>query len=162
MQLLNPEKASQYMDTVRGERPRSAVLAIHLTWLDHSSPLGCGERIESKTPLDLLILYEAVAATFQDGPGRLPCAGLPPGGRVVNRRQAAERLSSVEDEETRLLGSAFLCHVIGLSDAAASEQDLDCHLELFLKCIQDKRVIGNIRSGAIGRESDRLSDPDLW
>lgn len=162
MQLLNPKKASQYLDAVRDERQRGAVLAIHLTWLDHSSPLGRGERIESKTPLDLLILYEAVAATFQDGPGRLPCAGLPPGGRIVNRRQAAERLSSVEDEETRLLAGAFLCHVIGLAGAAASEQDLDCHLELFLKCLEDTRVIGNIRSGAVARESDRLSDPDHW
>ncbi len=162
MQLLNPEKALKYMDALRGERGRSAVLAIHLTWLEYSSPQAVGKRIESTTPLDLLLLYEAVAATFQDGKELAPCAKLPSGGRVVNRRQAAARLSAVEDEETRNLASSFLCHVIGLSDAVVSEQDLDCHLALFLQCIKDKKVIDNIRSGAVARESERLSDPDFW
>jgi hypothetical protein len=163
MPVLNPEKASHYFDTVRGERQRSAVLAIHLTWLDHSSPLGRAERLEPQTPLDLLLLYQAAAATFQDWPPPVPEGeGLPPGGRVMNRQQAEERLLSLADEETRLLARTFAGHVITLSSAAASDQDLDYHVELLLKCIRDKRVIGNIVSGAISRNSDQLSDPDLW
>ncbi len=104
--------------------PRRAVLAIHLAWLDHSSPLCHSERIEAKAPLDLLILYQAVAATFQDEFSPPAPEELPPGGRILNRQQAAERLSSLADEETRLLASAFARHVIALSSAAASEQDL--------------------------------------
>jgi hypothetical protein len=163
MQVLNPEKASQYMDTVQGERQRSAVLAIHLAWLDHSSQLGRGERIEPKIPLDLLLLYQAAAATFRDWP--LPLGRgdeLPPGGRVINRQQATQRLLAVVDEDSRRLASLFAGHVIALSSSATSEQDLDYYVELFLKCIGDKRVIGGITNGAISRNSAQLSDPDLW
>jgi hypothetical protein len=163
MQVLNPEKASQYMDIVQGERQRSAVLAIHLAWLDHSSPLGRAERIEPKAPLDLLLLYQAAAATFRDWP--LPPAqggAHPPGGRVINRQQATERLLAVVDEDSRRLASLFAGHVIALSSTATSEQDLDYYVELFLKCIGDKRVIGAIASGAISKNSSQVSDPDLW
>ena len=155
-------KASHYIDTLRGERQRSAVLAIHVTWLDHSSSLARAGKIEPQTPLDLLLLYEAAAATFQDGPAPTPPEGLPVGGRVINRRQAAERLSSVADEEIRLYATIFASRVIALSSAAAGEQDLDHYLELFLTCIRDKAVIGAIRNGAISVNSDRLSDPDYW
>ncbi len=161
MQVLNPDKASHYIDTLRDERQRSVVLALHRTWLDHSSSLTRAGRFEPQAPLDMLLLYEAAAATFQDGPAPAPPEGLPSGGRVINRRQAAERLSSVADEETRLYATAFASHVIALSSVAA-EQDLDYHVELFLTCIRDKKVIGNILSGAISRNSDQLSDPDFW
>lgn len=163
IQLLNPDKASHYMDTIRDQRQRSAVLAIHLTWLDHSSPRCHGECIEPKTPLDLLILYQAASATFQDWPPLMPPKEEhAPGGRVINQQQAAERLRSVVDEEVRLLASIFVHHVIALSSTAASEQDLDYHVQLFLKCISDKRVIANIASGAISEHSAQLSDSDLW
>ncbi|HWG44620.1 MAG TPA: hypothetical protein VN688_17720 [Gemmataceae bacterium] len=163
MQLLNPEKASRFLDTVQGERARSAVLAIHLAWLESSSPLAHSERIEAKTPLDLLILYQAVAATFQNEvPPPMSEEELPLGGRILNRQQAAERLAHLADEETRLLAKTFARHVIALSSAAASEQDLDYHVELFLECIRDKSVIDNITSGAISKSSDRLSASDLW
>jgi hypothetical protein len=162
MQVVNPERALQYLDAVQGERARGAVLAIHMAWLDHSSSLGRAERIESQTPLDMLILYEAAATTFQEGPAPASADGLPPGGRVMNRRQAGERLSSVADEEIRRLAGAFAAHVIALSSATSSEQDLDYYVALFLECVRDKRVIDAIMSGAISRSSDRLSDPDLW
>jgi hypothetical protein len=163
IQLLNPDKASYYMDTVHDLRQRSAVLAIHLTWLDHSSPRCRGKCIEPKTPLDLLILYQAAAATFQDWPPLMPPkAEQAPGGRVINQQQASERLLSVADEEIRLLATIFVHHVIALSSTASSEQDLDYYVQLFLKCIGDKRVIRNIASGAIGEHSAQLSDPDLW
>ena len=163
MQLLNPEKASQYIDAVEGERQRSAVLALHLAWLDHSSPLGRAERIEPKTPLDLLILYQAAAATFQDWPPPAPPRGeLAPGGRVINQEQAIQRLLSIADEEVRLLASLFARHVIALSATATGEQDLGYCVELFLKCIGDARVIESIASGAISKNSAQLSDPDLW
>jgi hypothetical protein len=162
MQVVNPERASQYLDAVQGERARGAVLAIHLAWLDHSSSLGRAAPIEPQTPLDLLVLYEAAATTFQESPPPTPAEGLPPGGRVINRRQAGERLSSVSDEEIRRLAGAFAGHVIALSSAASNEQDLDYYIALFLACVRDKRVIDAIMSGAVGRSSDRLSDPDLW
>jgi hypothetical protein len=163
MQLLNPDKASHYMDTIRDQRQRSAVLAIHLTWLDHSSPHCCGERIEPKTPLDMLILYQAAAATFQDWPPLMPpSTEQAPGSRIINQQQATERLLSVEDEEIRLLANIFAHHVIALSSTATNEQDLDYYVQLFLKCIQDKRVIDNIASGAISEHSAQLSDSDLW
>lgn len=163
MQLLNPDKASQYMDTVQDQRQRSAVLAIHLTWLDHSSPRCQGECIKPETPLDLLILYQAAAATFRDWPPLMPPkAGKEPGVRVINKQQATERLLSVADEDIRLLASIFVHHVIAFSSTATSEEDLDYYVQLFLKCICDKRVIANIASGAISEYSTQLSHPDLW
>lgn len=163
MQLLNPEKASQYMDRVRGETERSAVLAMHLAWLDHSSPMARAERVEPMTPLDLLILYQAAVATVQDGPTPIPqTVELSPGDRVINQQQATQRLLSVADEEVRQLASTFARHVIALSSTATSAQDLDFYVALFLKCIADKRVIGNIASGAIAQNSAQLADPDLW
>jgi hypothetical protein len=162
MQLLNPEKASPFLDAMEGERQRSAALAIHLVWLQHSSPLGGAERIEPKTPLDLTILYQAAAATFQEQPAPLSPTALPPGGQVMNRQQAVKRLLSLPEGEIRLLATAFAGHVINFSAAAESAQDLDYCLQLFLKCACDTNVIDSIRSGAISRDSDRLSDPDLW
>jgi hypothetical protein len=163
IQLLNPDKASHYMDMLQGQRQRSAVLAIHLTWLDHSSPRCRGECIEPKTPLDLLILYQAAAATFQDWPPHMSRnTEQTSSGRVINQQQATERLLSVADEEIRLLASIFAHHVIALSSTAASEQDLNYYVQLFLECISDKSVIRNIASGAISEHSTQLSDPDLW
>jgi hypothetical protein len=163
IQLLNPDRASRYMDTVQDQRQRSAVLAIHLTWLDHSSPRCQGKCIEPETPLDLLILYKAAAATFRDWPPLTPPkAEQAPGSRIINQQQATERLLSVADEEIRLLASIFVRHVIALSSTATSEQDLDYYVQLFLKCISDKSVIRNIASGAISEHSAQLSDPDLW
>jgi hypothetical protein len=163
MQLLNPDKASQYMDTVHDQRQRSAVLAVHLTWLDHSLPRCRGQCIEPKTPLDLLILYQAAAATFQNWPPRMPPrAEQASSDRVINQQKATERLLSVADEDIRLLASVFAHHVIALSSTATSDQDLDYYVQLFLKCIRDKRVIDNIASGAISEHSIQLSDPDLW
>jgi hypothetical protein len=163
MQLLNPDKASYYMDTVQDQRQRSAVLAIHLTWLDHASPRCQGECIEPEAPLDLLILYQAAAATFRDWPPLMPPnAENAPGSLVINQQQATKRLLSVADEEIRLLASIFARHVIALSSTAASEQDLDYYVQLFLKCTRDKSVIHNIASGAISEHSTQLSDPDLW
>ncbi len=163
MQLLNPDKASQYMDTVQDKRQRSAILAVHLAWLDHSSPSCRGKCIEPNTPLDLLILYQAAAATFQNWPPHLPPkAEQAPSDRVINQQQATERLLSVADKETRLLADVFAHHVIALSSTASNKQDLDYYVQLFLKCIRDKRVIDNIAGGAISEHSAQLSDPDLW
>ncbi len=141
----------------------SAVLAIHLTWLDHSSPRCRSDCIEPKTPLDLLILYQAAAATFHEWPPHMPPkVDQRSDGQVINQKRAAERLLSVTDEDIRLLASIFAHHVITLSSTATSEQDLDYYIQLFLKCMSDKRVIDNIASGAISEHSARLSDPDLW
>jgi hypothetical protein len=163
VQLLNPDKASHYLDTVSDERQRSAVLAIHLAWLNHSSPVCRGERIDPRTPLDLLILYRAAAATFQDWPPLVPSRPEPlSGGHVINHQQANERLRAVTDEESQRLASSFARQVIALSSSAANEQNLDYYVELFLRCISDKRVIANIASGTINKHSAQLSDPDLW
>lgn len=160
---LNSEKASHYMDSIQDKRQRSAVLAIHLAWLDHSSSACRSECIKPTTPLDLLILYQAAAATFQDWPPHMPLeVEHASSGHVINQQQANVRLMSVADEEIRLLASIFAGHVIALSSTATSEQDLDYYVRLFLKCICDKSVIRNIASGAISEQSAQLSDPDLW
>jgi hypothetical protein len=161
--VLNPAQASEYMDSLRNERQRSAVLAIHLAWLDHSPPPARGERLEPETPLDMLILYQAAAKTFSDWPPRRPTNGLPVGGRVTNREQALRRIQAIEDEETRLVATVFARHVIDLSKAAEEEQDLNYFVELFLRTVEDHRVIENIVSGEISRHSDKIAaDPDYW
>jgi hypothetical protein len=163
MQAINDNKAVQFLESLRDERPRSAVIAIHVAWL-RNSPGVCAETpLDTGAPLDMEILYKAAAATFQDWPP--PVAQgmvLPPGGRILNREKAAERLRFLGDEETRRLASIFARQVIALSSAATAEQDLDYYVELFLKCISDKKVIANIVSGAISKHSEQLVDPDLW
>jgi hypothetical protein len=163
IQSLNSDKASHYMDAVEDQRQRSAVLAIHSVWLDHSSSACRREWIKPTTPLDLLILYQAAAATFQDWPPHMPSeTEHASSSHVINYQQANARILSVTDEETRLLASIFAHHVIALSSTTASEQDLDYYVRLFLKCVCDKRVIRNIANGAISEHSAQLCDPDLW
>lgn len=48
------------------EREDSAVSVIHGAWLEHKAPLGRLEHLEPASPLDMLVLYEAAAATFRD------------------------------------------------------------------------------------------------
>ncbi|HEY7325999.1 MAG TPA: hypothetical protein VH592_00055 [Gemmataceae bacterium] len=163
IQSFNSDKASHYMDAVQDKRQRSAVLAIHLAWLDHFASACTSECIEPTIPLDLLILYQAAAATFQDWPPHTPPqTGHASSGHVINQQQANARILSAADEEIRLLASIFAHQVIALSSTATSEQDLDYYVQLFLKCVCDKSVIRNIASGAISEHSAQLCDPDLW
>jgi hypothetical protein len=163
MQAINDHKAVQFLESLREERPRSAVLAIHTAWLRNSPGVGGSAPLDTSAPLDMEILYRAAAATFQDWPPPVPQSRvLPPGGRILNREEASERLHSLTDEETRLLASLFARHVITLSSTATADQDLRYYVDLFLQCISDKKVIDNIVSGAISRHSDDLSDPDFW
>jgi hypothetical protein len=163
MQAINDNKAVQFLQSLDQERPRSAVIAIHVTWLRNSPGVCVSSPVDTDAPVDVEILYKAVAATFQDWPPAVSqSTALPPGGRVLNREKAVERLRSLADEETHLLASIFAGHVVTLSSAATADQDLAYYVELFLECIGDKKVIGNIVSGAISRHSDQLSDPDLW
>ncbi len=163
MQAINDSKAVQFLESLREERPRSAVIAIHAAWLRNSPGVSASTPIDTVAPLDMEILYKAAAATFQDWPpAALQSMALPLGGRILNREKAIERLQTLADDETRLLASIFARHVITLSCTATEEQDLNYYMELFLKCIGDKKVIDNIVSGAISKHSDQLSDPDFW
>jgi len=163
MQAINDNKAVQFLESLLEERPRSAVIAMHIAWLRNSPGGYVSTADDAGVPLDLEILYKAAAATFQDWP--LPASwsmALPPGGRILNREKAIERLRSLADEENHLLASIFAGHVITMSSTATADQDLDYYVELFLNCIRDKHVINNIVSGAISRNSDQLADPDFW
>ena len=163
MQAINDNKAVQFLENPRDERPRSAVIAMHVAWL-RNSPGGTVETpLDTDAPLDMEILYKAAAATFQDWPPVMSQAIVfPPGGRIVNTEKAIERLRSLADDETRLLASIFTHHVVSLSARASAEQDLSYYVELFLRCISDKSVVSNILGGAISRHSSQLSDPDFW
>lgn len=163
MQVLNAGKSSEYFASLVDEQEDSAVSVIHGAWLEHSSPLGRCEHLEPTSPLDMLVLYQAAAATFKDWtPGVSPAEALAQGGRVMNREQARQRLLSIPDQELAALAFRFANQVIALSDQAAAEQDLNYYVELFLRGVQDKRVIDGIVSGSIRKHATRLSDPDFW
>jgi hypothetical protein len=136
---------------------------IHAAWLGHSSSLGRLEHFEPFTPLDMLILYQAAAATFRDWTPGVSCREeLAPGGRVINREQAERKLQSIADPEVALLATRFANQVIARSETSASEQDLTYFVELFLRSMQDKQVIDGIVSGSISRHSKQLADVDYW
>jgi hypothetical protein len=163
MQVLNAGKSSEYFDSLVEGREDSAVSVMHGAWLEHSSALGRLEHLEPMSPHDMLVLYQAAAATFRDWlPGVSHLEALSPDGRVMNREQAKQRLLAVPDPELAALATRFANQVIVRSETAAAEQDLHYYVELFLRGVQDKQVIDGIVSGAISRHSKQLVDPDFW
>jgi hypothetical protein len=163
MHVLNAEKASEYFDSLVDEREDSAVNVIHGAWLEHSSSLGRSEHLEPASPLDMLVLYQAVAATFGDwAPGRSQHEELSRGGQVINREQAEHRLLAIADPQLSALATRFANRVISSSEAAAAPQDLNYFVELFLRSVQDNRAIEGIVSGSISRHARQLTDPDFW
>jgi len=163
MHVHNPGPSRKYFDSLVDEREDSAVRVIHGAWVEHTAPLGRREHLESLSPLDLLVLYQAAAATFRDwAPGTSHPEELSPGGRVINREQARQRLRSLTDPELAALATRFANRAITYSDQATAEQDLDYYVDLFLRSLQDKRVIDGILSGSISRRSRQLLDPDFW
>jgi hypothetical protein len=162
MELLHPELASPLLDTIPEGRQRSAALAIHLAWLEHSSEMNRGKRIVPETPLDLAILYQAAAYTFEAWPPVPEPLELSVPNRVINLQRAVERLDSIPDVEMRTLTTHFANRVIALSIQASLEQDLDYYIQLFLNCIRNEAVIANIASSAISKHSAELTNPDLW
>jgi hypothetical protein len=163
MHILNAGKSSEYFDSLVDEREDGAVSVIHGAWLEHSSSLGHLDRVEPASPLDMLVLYQAAAATFRDWtPGMSPREELSQGARVINREQAEQRLLSIADPQLAALATRFTNRVIALSESAAASQDLDYYVELFLRSVSDERVIEGIVSGSISRHSNQLADPDFW
>lgn len=162
MEVLRVSDASAYLDGLRDDRERSAVLAIHLTWLDNCSSLATNPRVVSQTPIDMLLLYQAAAFAF-----RVPLAGdaglLVSGGKgnVVNRDEAVQRLAIVANSQKAQYARRFLGEVIKLSDGASCEQDLLFFLTLYLLCL-DQYTIDSIISGKVSKASRLLADPDCW
>jgi hypothetical protein len=163
MHVLNAARSSEYFDSMKDEREESAVRVIHWAWLEHSSTLARLEHLEPTSPLDMLVLYQAAAATFRDWtPGMSHPEELSNEGQIINREQAAQRIRSIEDPKLAALATRFANRVIALSDAAAAEQDLNYYVELFLRAVQYPQVIEGIVDGSISRDSRDLSDPDYW
>ncbi len=163
MHVLNAGESSNYFDSLVDERQDSAVSVIHGAWLEHSSSLGRLEHLEPTSPLDMLVLYQAAAETFREwSPDLLHHEELSRCGRVINRERAEQALLSVADPELATLATRFANWVIALSETAAVAQDLNYYVVLFLRSVQDKKVIEGIVSGSISRHSQRLADPDFW
>jgi hypothetical protein len=165
MNVLNAEKSSEFWDSRVDEREESAVSVIHGAWLEHSSSLGRREHQDPESPLDMLVLYQAAAATFRDWtPGLSPHEELSQGGQVINREEAGRRLRSltIDDPQLAELATRFANRVLALSASAAAPQDLDYFVDLFVRSVQNRQVIDGIMSGSICRHSQQLADPDLW
>jgi hypothetical protein len=163
MQYLNPGQSREYFDSLVDEREEGAVNVIHGAWLEHKAPLGRLEHLEPTTPLDMLLLYQAAAATFRDWVGGIAQPeDLACEGRIVNRELAMRKLKALADPELAALATRFANRVIALSNQSAADQDLNYYVELFLRSFQDKRVIDGVVSGSIARRNRELADPDFW
>lgn len=163
-QAVHSLEGAAYLDHLEDQRLASAGIAIHMAWLEHSSSLEFykAKRLLPDTPVDMLLLYQAAAATFEAWPPTLAPRELPPGGQVMNRQQAEQRLGSLSDPQQATLAVLFLGNVIRLSTNSTCEQDLSYLLELFLRCIQQEGVVDRIVHGDIKRREDQLADPDYW
>jgi hypothetical protein len=163
-QAINSLEAADYLQGLKEERAASAGIAIHMAWLEHSSSFEFfkGERLLPETPVDMLVLYKAAAAAFESWPSAVGSRELPTGGRVMNLKQAEQRLRSVADPEQATLAFFFMSNVIRMSIQSSYEQDLGYFLELFLRCIKQEGVIERIASGEIKRREAQLADPDYW
>lgn len=163
MRVVNADAASDYLDSLTDERERSAAMAIHLTWLDHSSTLCRGKRLEPCADLDMLILYKAAVATFQEWPPTPPDEwNFAQSDYVLNGDKAQKRLSFVRDEGIAALATRFAQEVEALSAEMDTKQDLDYYVNLFLRRVTQEQAVENIVLGALSRHSDALDDPDLW
>lgn len=162
MHVLNAGKSSEYFDSLVDEREDAAVSVIHGAWLEHSSSVGRSEHLEPASPLDMLILYRAAAATFRDWTPDIPREELEQGQHILNRERVEQRLLSITDPQLAALTTRFANRVMALSSTAAAAQDLNYYVELFLRSLEDKRVIEGILSGSISRHSRELANPDLW
>ena len=164
MTILNAIESSDYFDRLADDRERSAVIVIHNTWLDHSSTLRSSPRLTPESPLDMLVLYKAAAATFSVWlPGISFDQKLTEGGRIINRLQAQAKLEGIADSEIFDLTLRLANNVIALSENSTQAQDLEFYVDLFLKSTQDKRTINSIVSGVISQNSTRLAnDPNSW
>jgi hypothetical protein len=163
MHVLNAAKSSAYFDSRQDAREDSAVRVLHWAWLEHSSTFGRLEHLEPASPLDMLVLYQAAAATFRDWiPGVSPREEFVPDGHVLNSEQAHQHLQAIADPELAALAIRFANRVIALSEAAAAEQDLAYYVELFLRGVEDPQVREAISNGSISRDSKELTDLDLW
>ena len=161
MEVLRSVDASAYLDGLRDDRERSAVLAIHLTWLDHCSTLATNPKVVSNTPFDMFLLYRAAANAFREPISGSSVLLVPGGGNVVNRDEAVRRLSEIDNSQQAQYASRYLGEVIKLSDEASCEQDLLFFLNLFLLCFK-RFAIDSITSGEISKASRQLADPDFW
>jgi hypothetical protein len=163
---LNSEAAAAYLEGIEEDRQLSAALAIHLTWLRHSSTVARGDYFSPETPLDMLLLYRVAAETFREWPPREEPVELPPDGAVINRAQAELQLTSIADERVRRLASHFARNAIALSVDAGVKQDLNYLVKLFLRCVADYST-DSIASGSVGKTAikpinlDRISF-DYW
>ncbi len=164
-QAIRSLEGAAYLGDIEEERAASAGIAIHMAWLEHSSSFEFfkGERLLPETPVDMLLLYKAAAATFESWPIALGSRELPAGGRVMNLGEAERRLRSVADPLQAALAFLFMSNVIRMSSQSSGDQDVHYLLELFLRCIQKDEVIERIASGEIKRkEIQLLADPDYW
>ena len=163
MHVLNPIKSREYFDSLVDERDDSAVNVIHGAWVEHTAPLGRQVHLEPETPLDMMVLYQAAAATFHGWvPGVWHHEELFLDGHVINFDQAKRKLRLLADPEMAALATRFANRVIAFSEQAAVAQDLNYCVELFLCSLRDKQVIDGIVSGSISRQSKQLCDPDYW
>jgi hypothetical protein len=163
MHVLNAGKSSEYFDSLVDEREDGAVSVINGAWLEHSSSIGRLDRLDSSSPLDMLVLYQAAAETFRDLTlEKSNHEKLSQRGRIINREQAEKNLRSLADPQLAALATRFANRVIDLSESATDAQDLNYYVQLFLRSVQDKGVIEGIVSGSISRHSKRLVNPDLW
>ena len=81
-QAMNSLEGAAYLDGLNDERPASAGIAIHMAWLERSSSFEFfkGERLLPETPVDMLLLYKAAAATFEAWPPSSKVVNFPPTG----------------------------------------------------------------------------------
>ena len=163
-QAIPSEEGAAYREGLKEERPASAGIAIHMAWLEHSSSFEFfkDQRLLPETPVDMLLLYKATAATFESWPIALAKCELATGGRLMNRERAEQRLRSVSDPRQASLAFDFVSNVIAISSESSYAQDLHYFLELFLRCIQHEGVIERIAGGDIKKREAQLADPDYW
>lgn len=151
--FTNQRLAWQYLENLRDDRELSAALAIHFAWMRHSSPFARAEFLQPIGPVDLLVLYRAMVATFNDFPSEPP--PIPMEGNVFNRDIAEIKLRQVQNEQIVRLALCFLGYLSSLSERASEPQDLEYALDIFLRAVQSESVVEGIVTGALSQAEQK-------
>jgi hypothetical protein len=165
----NAVEALEFLWTVKDAAARGALGIFHAACLEASGvvPLSwLRERLVTEKPVDLLLLYEAVATTFERWDGVSMAEQVEPDTTKSNIMYSEEIRLCAKTVKSGLLRSAlgrFMRAICSKQLSTNVCMDLNFACRLFVECFRNEEIIKNIVCGNTARDHDRLAhDRGPW